>query len=102
MQRAPYGHCSESSNATTGLTPFQFHLLRRLDVLLTSAVPAAGEPWQIDLVGHALRHTLNECAEAGLHSQVISRLRAAGQGRHAMEGQPDISEASRSAGPHSN
>jgi len=98
MQRASQGYYSDPGNTTAGLTPFQLHLLRRLDGLLTSAVPAAEEPWQIDLVGHALRYTLNECAEAGLHDEVTARLRAAGQ-RVARDENP---VSSRPAGPRSN
>lgn len=61
------------------LTPFQQHLLRRLDHLLTVAAPAASARWQQVLLTHALRHTLAECNQAGLGAVVTARLRQRGQ-----------------------
>jgi hypothetical protein len=61
------------------LTPFQQHLLRRLDHLLTVAAPAAGARWQQALLTHAFRHTLAECNQAGLGTVATARLRRRGQ-----------------------
>jgi hypothetical protein len=70
----------DESRATPGtLTPFQQHLLRRLDHLLTVAAPAAGTRWQQVLLTHALRHTLAECNQAGLGAMATARLRQRGQ-----------------------
>jgi len=101
MQRAPHGPSADVSGAAPELTPFQGHLLRRLDHLLMHVVPTAREAWQIELAAHAIRHTLRDCNQAGLSNLATDRLREAGRQFAHVRGAADVSETPHSSGTRS-